>query len=505
MYRMSIILLILICTGCNGKLEETKELPSELDLVNLTIQMVGDPPLDLPIIESTLNEMAQQKLNCTVHFQYTTWSDYMQRYQLLLSSGEPIDLIFTSDWLYFSQFAMNGAFLELDNLLPMYASDLLEYIPSHYWKTVAINNKIYTIPSIWEEYVNEGFLFREDLRSKYNLPIPEDFKTIEQYLDTIHQKLPEQPITAAMVIDSGYGPFFSAMSVLEMKYSWVDKNMPYGLVADYANPDELYCYWETSEFREDMKMFKRWADKGFWTKSSLSNKNPLQEAFLNQHSVAILYGQNPMKFSNISTLFKREDSSIKVGYHPYSQNNKLVKPVSPIHNGMAIPQSSKHPDRALMFYQELLLNSSWNRLTQYGIQDQHYTIDKEGYYVMLGNKDTNGFTRESMNSWAWRNPQSMLFDRSYNTVLKLFKEFDTYAQPDIFSGFVEDYSPYEAERSALYQIVSQYLVPIEAGFVEDVDQSVSDFLKRAKEAGLDKIHEDYKKQWINYCKNKGYQ
>jgi len=506
------ILISLALFSCQAKkgqplLSEDSERENSTDSiedpVELVIQMVGDAPRDMGMIESRLNDLALDELNCTVSFQYTSWSDYMQRYHLIISSGQPVDLIFTSDWLYYSQLAQKGAFMELDELIPEYAPDLLDFIPREYWDAVRVKGNIYTIPSTWKEYVNEGVIYREDLRQKYGLPLPDSLENIEAYFSGIHAAEASQNLTSSMVIDSGYGPNFSAFSVLEIKYPFVDLQMPYGLNAYYDNPDELFCYWESEDFIQDMKMFKRWAGKGFWSKSSLSNKNPLQDSFINEFSVGILYGQNPMKYNTITSLMKSIDPSIEIGFYPYGRSSGLVTSVHPNHNGMAVPLHAKNPERALMFYQKLLLDKQWNQLSQYGIEGRHYRVDDQGYYEMLGDSYSNGFPREAMNGWAWRNPDYMLFDRNFSRILELFEEFDQYAQPDIFSGFVEDYSEYQAERSALYQIQSQYLLPIQAGLVEDVESAVDDFLERAYAAGLEKIHREYRKQWTAYCQERG--
>ena len=79
-----------------------------------------------------------------------------------------------------------------------------------------------------------------------------------------------------------------------------------------------------------------------------------------------------------------------------------------------------------------------------------------------------------------------------------------YPDVDIYSGFVEEYDDYAAERAALQAVMIQYLAPIQAGLVEDVDMAIDDFLKEAKEAGLSKIQKAYAAQWTAYCKKRGY-
>lgn len=497
-YLISLLLVI----GCSDKLEKSDD-NTNIKKVEIEFYMLGDEPRDMPLIEGEINKLTIEDLNCNVDFNFTTWSDYKQRYNLLLTSGQPINLIFTSEWLNFNQYAYKGAFLELEDLLPVFAPDLFKFVPEEYWEAIKINGHIYTIPSVWTEYVNEGFLYREDLRKKYRLPIPDSLQNIEKYLEGIKKFEPDRNLTSELVIDNGFGPFFSAASVLYIKYNWVDFGMPYGLVADYDDPDEISFYWESPEFIEDMKMFKRWAEKGFWSKSALSNSNAINDAFISDYSIAVMSGLNPVKYNRTATLIGSKFPEYEVGYFPYCRSTGLVKPVHPTHNGFAIPINAKNPERALMFYEKLVLDKTYHSLTQYGIEGEHYYIDDDGYYQMIGDLNSNGFSREAMNSWAWRNPELMLFDRHFDTVQKLFDEFDEYAQPDIFFSFVEDYTPYQVERAALYQVQSQYLVPIQAGMVKDVEKAIGEFLKKANTAGLEVIHEEYKRQWAAYCLEKG--
>jgi putative aldouronate transport system substrate-binding protein len=513
---MALAAAALILSGCAGKKDSGPGASGEkrsavegkagIDLsqkVEIILYMLGDAPRDLKIIENEVNKLAEKELNCSVSFKYTTWSDYMQRYSLLLTSGQPIDLIFTSEWLNYNQFAQKGAFMDLEKLLPACAPELYAFVPADYWEAVRVNGHIDTIPATWKEYVNEGILYREDLRKEYGLAVPDSLANIEAYLEGMKKARPAQNLTGEIAIDVGAGPNFSAMSVLQLKYAWVDPTIPYGLRADYADPGDMDSYWDSEDFVRDMKMFKRWADKGFWTKSSLSNRNSMNDVFINGQSIASLNGINPVKYERTLSLMRSKDPGVELGYFPYGRATGLVKPVHPIHNGFAVPQGAKNPERALMLYEKLVLDKRYNHLTQYGIEGKHYRVDAHGDYEMIGTVETNGFSREAMNGWAWRNPGIMLFDGQSKAAFDLFKEFDAYSKPDIFSGFVEDYSAYQAERAALAQVQSQYLVPLQAGLVEDVDKALRVFRAQAKAAGLEKIQSEYVRQWKDYCLKKG--
>jgi putative aldouronate transport system substrate-binding protein len=122
---------------------------------------------------------------------------------------------------------------------------------------------------------------------------------------------------------------------------------------------------------------------------------------------------------------------------------------------------------------------------------------------MIGDSTSNGFPREGMNGWAWRNPEYMLFDKDFDTVKEIFASLDKIQKPDLFTGFAEDYTPYQAEKAALEQVESQYFAPLYAGLVDNLADGLETSMAKAKQAGLERIHEEYKKQWLQYTTDKG--
>ncbi|PWW00974.1 putative aldouronate transport system substrate-binding protein [Paenibacillus cellulosilyticus] len=466
--------------------------------VELQFYMLGNAPKDLSKVEAEINKMALEDLNATVKFNYTTWTDWDQKYKLLLSTGQNVDLIFTADWTQYQQYAKKGAFLALDDLLPKAAPTLQAYVPQDMWDAVKIDGKIYTVPSTYKEYVTNGFVWREDLRKKYDLPTPVDMKTFEAYLEGIKQNEPKlQPVS--------FGP--DILNSLVGTYLDVQRKnvgaLPYGLYASYDKPSEMTSYWGSADQLADLKLFKSWVDKGYFSKNELNETESMQDKIANGTAAAIL-GDNPTRYNATASKMKSLHPDWELGYTPFGVTNGYATPVHPIHNGFAIPNSSKHADRALAFYEKLVTDKRYNLLTEYGIEGVNYTVE-DGYYKMLGDANTNGFAREAMNGWAWRNPEFMLFEPSYDGVKAIFDELDKIQKPDIFTGFAEDYTEYQSERAALEQVVKQYLQPIVAGQVDDLEGQLQKFMDKANQAGLQKIQEAYKKQWLAYLSEKGIQ
>lgn len=500
-----LLLALFLLSGCGGSQEPQTQgdltVPTKDDMskkVQLQFYMLGDAPKELPTIEAEINKMAEQDLNATVKFNYTTWTDWDQKYKLLLSSGQPIDLIFTADWTQYQSYAKKGAFLPLDELLPEAAPTLNSFVPKEMWDAVKIDGKIYTVPSTFKEYVTNGFVWREDLREKYNLPKPTDLASFEAYLDGIRQHEPNmRPISLNSDVKGNLHDRYTELATKSVGA------LPYGIGIKYEQPTQVYSYWGSDEHREELNTYKRWADKGFIPKNVLNIKDTLQDQ-VTSGKAATIFGDNPNRFNDMVIKLKSSHPDWKLEYYPFPLTTGYATPVHPIHNGFAIPKSSANPARALAFYEKLVTDKRYNLLTQYGIEGKNYTV-KDGYYQMLGTNASNGFPREAMNGWAWRNPEYMLFDPSFDKVKEIFAELDTIQKPDIYTGFAEDYTTYQAEKAALEQVEKQYLYPLQAGLVADINEGLEIFMQKAKQAGLEKVQSEYTKQWEAYVQEKGIQ
>ncbi|MDQ0890373.1 putative aldouronate transport system substrate-binding protein [Paenibacillus sp. V4I9] len=473
--------------------------PAGLDTskkVELQFYMLGPAPKDLSVIEEEVNKLALKDLNATVKFNFTTWTDWDQKYKLLLSSGQPIDLIFTADWTQYQSYAKKGAFLPLDELLPKAAPKLNSFVPKDMWDAVKIDGKIYTVPATYKEYVTTGFIWREDLREKFNLPKPDSLANFEAYLDGIKKNMPDMiPLAANSDVKTNLSDLYKNLTIDPVGA------LPYGIGIPYKNPSEVTSYWGSAEHLKELQTYKKWQDKGYITKNVLNVKDSMTDLIINGKAAANI-GDNPSRFNDQKIKIDGTHPDWKLEYYPAPLIKGHAEPVHPIHNGFAIPKSSKNPERALAFYEKMVTDKTYNQLTEYGIEGKNYKVEN-GYYTMIGDNNSNGFPRESMQGWAWRNPEFMLFDKGYDGVKKIFADLDKISSPDKFTGFAEDYTSYQAEKAALEQVEKQYLYPLEAGLVADVEGGLKTFMEKAKSAGLEKIQAEYKKQWLEYVKVAG--
>jgi putative aldouronate transport system substrate-binding protein len=463
--------------------------------VDIVLYVTGRTPDQFDKIQAKLNEITMRDLNCTVSYSFFNAPDNQQKYMLILSSGETVDLLYSANYLNYAANSIRGAFQKLDDLIPKYSPALWEYVGQDGWNAARVNGDIFMIPCMWKEYNLFGFTYREDLRVKHGLPLPDSIQNIEIYLRGIKNNEPDMTPTGEIVQSSAVsnlGIYFRAFEVFDAKYRWIDWRMPYGLMIEYDNPKNVTNYWRSKDFRDDMKLLKKWADEGFWSKNALSNTVDPKDAMLAGKVAAQLGFTSYATGVDYTREAKRNNPSTEMIFAtiPYAYAKKQSVAVHPTQNGFSLPITAANTERAIALYEKLVLDREYFNLMQYGIENEDFRIVDNTYVEIPG-----GFGREAARLWAARNDALYLPSGNWQDYEPFKQKFAEYEGPNKIGGFVEDTTPYQAERAALMNVVTQYLVPLQAGMVDNVDAAIDEFLRNAEAAGMDKLHELYIKQW----------
>ncbi len=460
--------------------------------VDLVFYLLGDAPVGLQSVQDAINEILEEKVNASVEFQFATWTDWGEKYKMTLTTGGA-DLIYTANWNSFGQLAQSGAFLGLDDLLDTVSPDLKAAIDPAALNGCKVNGEVMTVPCLWKQYTCLGIEYREDLREKYDLPVPDSLENLKAYLQGIKDNDPSQGL-----LPNGNG-------ILGYETTHVASGA-YGQRVYIENPSKIEEYWFSDQFVEDMKLMKEWADLGFWSRSTLSDTTDPFERYENGMFVCMPSGNNPNKYTTRVEAWASQHPEWKTAYHTYSEADGYVWSTTPTADATAITKDCKNPERAMKVLELLIMDKELNLLTQYGIEGVHYEIAEDGTYKNL----SPDFGYEALNAWSLRNPAYKLANGQGGVLMQ--EMFDHYAEVieekgtpsvDPFGSFAEDTSSYSAEKAAVDDVCSEYLKPLEAGLVDDVEASVETFREKVKAAGLDTVREGWAKQWMAYVEENG--
>lgn len=491
----------------DGELDRSEE-------IELIMYFTGNEPNDMAVVEDAVNEILLEKFNAKVDFQFSTWTDYTTKYNNTLVTGG-CDIIFTADWLNYGTLAAQGAFVELDELMPKYAPELWAEIGEDKMNMCKINGAIYCFPNTWDEYVTDGIVYRKDLAEKLNVPEPIDnIENLEAYFNALAANATELGLSDlfdATATANSVGTLWNTPSAL-LVYNWDNKpllGMNYGYLYNADDPMNLVDYYFSDQFVEDALLLKKWCDAGWWSRSILSaeaNTTSLTDGT----SAATVSGANVNKWTGwVRDIEKNGVEGAELEWYEYSLMNGNSYPVAAIHNGTAITQTCKYPERAMEILNYIMMDPEMNALIQCGIEGVHYNIEN-GFYVPT-DKGNSDYAYEAADTWNFRNGklklqresdviQQQIFDRMAEQSSKCL-----YPLTDVKSGFAEQYSDYETEHQAVMEIMNKYCGEIFAGTNEDPEALVN-ALRAELEASEDfKVcRENYVAQWQAYCEEFGF-
>jgi putative aldouronate transport system substrate-binding protein len=494
---VGVLLIITFCLFAAGQSEETVEAPE------LIVQLMADAPADAEMVTEAINEILLDKIGVTVKFQNLTWADWQQKYKLILVSGEKVDVLYSATWLQYANYAQDGAFIELDKLLPVAAPKLWEEIPQSDWDGVKVDGKIYAMPDLQQTFSGSyHMLYREDLRKKYNTPPIIDIETMEQYFDAIKAAEPQMYPCNAGKQDwlQNLLPFMIAKSAPES--AWEDFYQIPGptmlFLLDYKNPrTSIKAIWDFPEYRLFLETVRRWAEKGFWSEDILSEKNLSQDLMEAGKSAAgISLGFNLGKVQKYIERISTNSPEWESKVFSFSKERGFTIPSKTTQDITVVPIQSRYPEKALQVVESFLFDNELQDLINYGIKGKHYDLtDEEAYKQLPG---SSGYGLFGMNAWGWVNSDMLLKQSGgWGDQFKVYNDiYESIAVPNF--GFELNSDNIVAELIAVQQVFEQYGLPLFSGLVDDIDAGQALFEKKMQEAGIEKVRAELQRQLFVY-------
>ncbi|WP_029192702.1 ABC transporter substrate-binding protein [Paenibacillus harenae] len=484
-------------TGANtgtdtGTNQEKEDSAPELKETELKMVLLGDTPTDLDAMLAELNKLLKQELNATIAIEYLPWSDWEQKYSLILSSGEPIDLIYTSDWAKYAQEATKGAFVEVtDDLLTKYMPLTKASQDPVSFEQGKINGKLYFVPKNSAAFNGEqAVLIRGDLREKYGLEPLASVDDLRAYLDAVAANEKGAGIIpyAASQDNESFRILMQEQEINminvgpDYQYRWEDH--------DSLTIDKIEYKYDSTSYIAFAKEMKEWADKGFWTKNAISNKTQPRDAFENGTSATLIWNAGTVSASAAKVTADHPDWKPEV-YDVIPNSIKRLGLYTA--DGMAVPANSKNQERAFMVLDYIKNTREAYEILQFGIKGKHWEpIDdmlwKEGPEYDRFGGGANG-------QWGFNNSA---FKRTKEGAFPAEAELDAIWKTKVVhpktETFVFDESNVKNEMAALATLRTKYRAMISLGMVADVEGTIKEWRSQADKAGLAKVEAELKSQ-----------
>lgn len=435
-------------------------------------------PASLAEVENQINAIVKETMDAHVKLQIIEWGAMTDQYNLMLSSGEKVDLMLSCDT---KNYALRGQLQDIQDLVKTYAPGAYE-VMSQYIDACYVDGGLYGLPTFHDLANAVGLCCRTDILDAVGVD-PETVKTwddVAQLLDKVDAKYPDMNL----LVPSGIGQ--GIMSALESSYFEVIE-AGVGVVFDTEGTDIVNVY-ETDEFRKICQMAADWNSKGYFMADSVTNTETRESLIKAGNSFGYI--------ANIYPGFENQESTgCNTDMTCISIEPAKVHTASVTAGEWVVPTACENPAKALAFLDLLYTNEDVQNLFFYGIEGTDYVLKDEaqGIIAYPEGKDASSvgwinqtwLTGNGAIAYKWESQDPQIW-----TKLKEFN--DTAKKPSIF-GFVYDTSNVKNEITAIKNVQSKYLAILESGEA-DVDSTINEFLNELESAGIQDLVTDMQQQ-----------
>lgn len=495
------VIMSLSFVGCN----ETKNI-QKTDLSKpVTISWVMSGPgeqADSQKVWAKFNEELKKHKgfeNVSVEFTVIPFADYSQKFMLMQTSGDQIDIVQTYSLDYASEFR-NGSLLDLTDYLPL-MKDALSLVPEwvpemgkvdggqaiipNYQGMISAPWALYMPKALADKYADVEKISEIALKSDYLGD--EYYQEIEKYL--VNCKTAGEIGTGFVggsskgtesIIDNyGYNTFEDGVNIINLSFGPVQTNA-----------------W---------KWKRAYYEKGLVRKDALAAKASEDNGKVGGNATWV--GQSwrePQPYNSVVAKTKMETVVV-----PFS--DKYFIPYKPTAGGLAVHSSSQYPDVAVMFMNLIMSEEGkglYNLLT-FGIEGEHYEVIKtleDGDKVIK----PNGYVTEPSASapyglckWITGNAKNAYMPEALGTEsipVEEYKKFnfDYLNEGEDTSisklmGFALDATTIETKLTAARAVHSEYGGPLGSGAV-DYDSYIEEYKTKIEVAGNSEIIEEIQRQ-----------
>lgn len=446
------------------------------DVVTLRIHCMAQEQPDQDMVMEALNEYTEEKIGIRAEWVFHGGS-YADKIQTIIASGEEYDACFTSNWLNpYNTNVAKGAFLDISELLPEVAPELLEVIPDYMWKAATINGGIYAIP-------NQQIVARQ-----IGALMPAEFvEGTGTDIDSI-KNLTDMGEYAQKAFDQ-YGA----------KVGGVNRTQ----AADYCGYEYVSDYLSAGAIRMDdgeAKVVNFYATDEW--KSMLNELVDLNEKGLLDGECGYMdeYGESQRVAKKTSAFYSgtykpgvEAEESARAGYdcvfatvdvEPYISTNSVIATM------YGISATSKHPEETLKYLELLNTDPNAINLISYGIEGTHYEKTGDNTIKLINNGGNSDYYCQS---WGFGNVfNTYVMEGQPEDVWEQTKALNDSAKTSPILGFSFDPEPVKMEVTNVSKVVKEYESLV--GGELPVEETNAEFLEKLEVAGVGTVLEEMQRQ-----------
>ena len=451
----------------------------EYEQLTLVLSLNGTEPADKDMVAEEISKITREKIGAEVKIKFISGSAYADQMNLMISSEEDVDLVYTSASANNTGMANNGAFYELNDLLDQYGSGIVEAVGQEVIDACAIDGKIYLIPTVKETAQGAAIGARADIMKELGVD-PEDIHTIDDFealLRKVKEAYPDMiPYLPGGNIESAIG-----LTVLNGKDRLVDSM---GVLTDLTGENTtLENIFASDEYKEFVTRMHRWYEDGLIGADVLTQVKEISSLNQAGRLFASANLQKPDQAKIMTQNTGYEMCMITFDDIPViSDTNTLMATT------FAIPYYAKNPQKSMEFLNLMYSDADIANLLGLGVENVHYVLNDDGtarfadgltvtttgyYYYQQIPAIGNEFL---VHPWEGNDPD----------IWEQYGDFNASGTISPARGFVFDSSPVKTQHAAVKNVFDEFRPSLEYG-VADPETALPEFLDKLEAAGLSDV------------------
>lgn len=447
----------------------------ESEFVSLTYYfVVSSVPKDLATVNSALNKIFRERLNCEVRLKPIIESEYESTLNLMINTGDEFDICFTSNWILdYYQNAKLGAFVDISSLLETYVPTALETIPEKLWNAASVNGGIYGVINNQVVPRTAGLTFQTAWYERFMAENPgyvfDSLESVEPYLEFCY----ENGADKTNLMEGFYPQGLLAL----WGFDDIGGVSSPGVVRADDTEVRVINQFETKEFQDMIQLARRYYEKGYM--------GDISQALVPSKEVVYLSSTWKPGASAEESLSRGVDlTSVAIG-PSRTYNSWLLNSIN------AVSVTSANPIRALKVLELMYSDAEVFNMMNFGIEGMHYvkqsgnyvrTVANSGYYLASGWEFGNQF-----NSYLLPGQDEDLWEQT--------AELNATAEDSVLVGFQFNPSPVSVQLANCNSVYEEYVTTFLTGAYEgQTENKYREFLAKLKAAGAEDVIREKQKQ-----------
>lgn len=477
MKKVALLLAAVMLAGSLSGCGSQKNAGTE-SVPTLTWYVPGEKQEDMASVMEEANKIIEPAIGAKIDLQMIDTGSYAEKMQMMMAGGENMDLVFTGYINTYAQCVSRGGLLDITELLKTETPGFLETVPDYVLNSAYIDGKLYAVPNAQVIATQPSIAIRHDVAEEFGLDL-DSVKSVDdlaEFYDWIlaNKKglYPMRAINMATTIDNDY---YSVIDGYFIKKSELESG---------SKTVNVIPECESDVARERVDTLYSWYKKGWIRNDVMTTSNDSADYSAGKY-VTFFCGWKPGYEKTLSATLGIEYDIVTLPIDRYAGSSTSAM--------IGVSRTCKYPEKAVKFIELINTNKELYNIIILGIEGKHYTKDAEGKVTV--NADS-GYNQKSGD---WK------FGSQFNALVRAGQDDDIWEKTQKFNeeclenplaGFVFDNSSVAAEVASVETVNSQYNVRLYGA--QNPEEYWSSYVTKSKNAGVDKIAAELKKQIETY-------